>query len=68
MQLLSFTFALSTNYSATWKAQEKKKSRDTNVQVPVSVNIIHWIVIVISKWLTASSLPASKVHQGYQQG
>ena len=33
------------NYSATWKAQEKKKSRDMNVQVPVSVNIIHWIVI-----------------------
>ena len=24
------------NYSATWKAQEKKKSGQTNVQVPVS--------------------------------
>ena len=24
------------NYSATWKAQEQKKSGETNVQVPVS--------------------------------
>jgi hypothetical protein len=26
------------NYSATWKAQEKKKSGETDVQVPVSDN------------------------------
>ena len=25
------------NYSATWKAQEKKKSGQTNVEIPVSV-------------------------------
>ena len=29
------------NYSATWKAQEKKKSGQTNVEIPVSV--IYWI-------------------------
>jgi hypothetical protein len=27
------------NYSATWKAQEKRKSRDAEIQVPVSVKI-----------------------------
>jgi hypothetical protein len=25
------------NYSATWKAQEKQKSGDTNVDIPVSI-------------------------------
>ena len=31
------------NYSATWKAQEKKKSGETDVQVPVSD--IHYVFI-----------------------
>ena len=42
------------NYSATWKAQEQKKSGDTNVQVPVSVNIIHWIVIACHQQMAHS--------------
>jgi hypothetical protein len=47
------------NYSATWKAQEKKKLGETNVRVPVSDINEYWIVIPTSKWLTESSLPAS---------
>lgn len=31
------------NYSATWKAQEKKKSGETDVQIPVSV--IHCVLV-----------------------
>jgi hypothetical protein len=55
------------NYSATWKAQEKKKSGETNIEIPVSsIHCQCWFeVIVTSQWLTAlSSLPVSKVHQG----
>ena len=46
------------NYSATWKAQERKKAGEADVQVPVSFFYGAFISDVISnKWLlTASSL------------
>jgi hypothetical protein len=46
------------NYSATWKAQERKKAREADVQVPVSFFYGAFISDVISnKWLlTALSL------------
>jgi hypothetical protein len=59
------------NYSATWKAQENKKSGETDIEIPVSNKHCQcWFeVIVTSQWLTKlSSLPVSKVHQGSQQG
>jgi hypothetical protein len=34
----AFIHLCTANYAPTWKAQEKKKSRDKNIQVPVSEN------------------------------
>ena len=41
------------NYSATWKAQEKYKSGDTTVEIPVRMFLVSLMVIVhTNKWLT----------------
>jgi hypothetical protein len=49
------------NYSATWKAQEKKKLGETDLQVPVSLHSLCNMVVVFvaRKWLTASLPPVS---------
>jgi hypothetical protein len=55
------------NYSATWKAQEKRK--DDNYTVKILISIVHCLASdAYCKQLTALLLVVSKVHQGYSKG
>jgi hypothetical protein len=47
------------NYSATWKAQEKKKFGETEEEVPVSRSFFSFLMKTTRNSITTLSLPAS---------
>jgi hypothetical protein len=47
------------NYSATWKAQEKKKLGETEEEIPVSRSLFSFLMKTTRNVITTLSLPVS---------
>jgi hypothetical protein len=47
------------NYSATWKAQEKKKLGETEEEIPVSRSLFSFLMKTTRNLITTLSLPVS---------